>query len=296
MIRKLTFSLILATLGFSAVPADAFFENTVVSPRSRAMGEASVAVHDVAYAAFQNPGSLGEMMGGQAAASYVRPFRLDFTDFFFLGTGVPVSEKWGNVGLGMSHFKVGYRDTSLLKETQVSLAHGVQLFSDYHSRIDFGYALNMYHVELGESVSGLDPGSDTAFGLDLGFMMTVHKRTRLGFQVKNLNNPQIGLDEEELHRRLLAGASYEPYAGVITTFEIDNELGEKVQYHGGIEMAVIENFALRAGLITNPNKLSAGFGYTIKGFGVHYGFSTGGGTLDSTHQFGLNYAWGGEAQ
>jgi hypothetical protein len=29
--------------------------------------------------------------------------------------------------------------------------------------------------------------------------------------------------------------------------------------------------------------------------GVDYGFSTGGGTLESTHQFGLRLSWGGEA-
>jgi len=296
MIRKLTYLVILATLGFSAGPASAFFENTVVSPRARAMGESSVAVDDAAYAAFQNPGQLGGITSGKVAASYVRPFNLDFTDFVYFGAGVPVSEKWGNLGLALSSFKVGYQDTSLLKETQVSLAHGFGLYSDYHSRIDFGYALNMYRVELGESISGLDPGSDTAFGIDLGFMMTLHKRTHLGFQIKNLNNPQIGVDTEELHRRLIAGISYEPYDGVVTTFEFDNELGEDVQYHGGVDMTITTGFALRAGVLTNPNKLTAGFGYAIAGFGFDYGFSTGGGTLDRTHQFGLNYTWGGEAK
>ncbi len=81
-----------------------------------------------------------------------------------------------------------------------------------------------------------------------------------------------------------------------TTFEFDNELGRKVRYHGGIEMMVIPQFALRAGVLTNPNKLTAGFGYALKGFGLDYGFSTGGGTLSSTHQFAVNFAWGGEAQ
>jgi hypothetical protein len=278
------------------VPASAFFENTVVNPRARAMGESSVAVQDAAYAAFMNPGQLGHITRGKVATSYVRPFNLDFTDFFYLGAGVPLSEKWGNLGLAMSEFKVDFQDASLLKETQLTLAHGFGLYSDYHSRIDFGYALNMYRVELGRSVDGYDPGDDTGFGIDLGFMMTLHKRTRLGFQVKNLNNPQIGLDNEELRRRLVAGISYEPYDGVITTFEFDNELGQDVQYHGGVDMTIVEGFALRAGVLTNPNKLTAGFGYSIAGFGFDYGFATGGGTLDSTHQFGLNYAWGGEAK
>jgi hypothetical protein len=239
---------------------------------------------------------LGDITSGKAAVSYVRPFRLDFTDFFYVGTGIPISQKWGNLGVAMSDFKVGYRDTSLLKETQVTLAHGFNLYSDFHSRIDFGWAVNMYNVDLGTSVTDYDPGSDTAFSLDLAFMMTLHKRTRLGFQVKNMTNPQIGVDNEELRRRLVAGISYEPYDGVITTFEFDNELGEDTQYHGGVDFVVTTGFALRAGVLTNPNKLTAGFGYSTHGFGFDYGFSTGGGTLDSTHQFALNFAWGGEAK
>jgi len=111
-----------------------------------------------------------------------------------------------------------------------------------------------------------------------------------------MNNAMIGEDEEELGHRLIAGLSYEPYDGVITTFEFDNELGESVQYHGGVEMYVAEGFCLRSGIVTNPNKLTAGFGYSVMGMTLDYGFSTGGGVLDYTHQFGLNYNWGGEAQ
>ena len=113
--------------------------------------------------------------------------------------------------------------------------------------------------------------------------------------IKNLNNPQIGLDEEELNKRLLAGVSYRPYDGVVTTFEFANQLGQDVQYHGGAELTVVPGFALRAGIVTNPEKLTAGFGYALRGFSLDYGFNTGGGTLDGTHQFGLNFAWGGEA-
>jgi len=295
MIRKLTFITILAALGLSAGPASALFDQSGINPRARAMGEASVAVTDNAFAAFTNPGQLGLVERGSVTATYVQPFRLDFTDFFYVGAAVPIDEKYGNLGVGMSHFKVDYEGTSLLKETQLSLAHGFNLYNDIHSRVDFGYALNLYSMELGETISGLDPGSDNALGIDLGMALTVHKRTHIGFQIKNLNNPTIGLDVEELRRRLVAGVSYEPYEGVITTFEFANELGEDVQYRGGLEMMLVPGFALRGGVATGPNLLTGGFGYTFENVGVNYGFSSGGGTLDATHQFGLHFAWGGEA-
>jgi len=296
MIRKLTLITILAALGLSAAPANALFEQTVINPRGRAMGETSIAVTDAAFAAFANPGQLGSLDRTEVAATYVQPFRLDFTDFFYAGAAIPIDPKYGNLGIGLSHFKVSYEDVSLLKETQMTLAHGFNLYNDIHSRVDFGYSLNLYSMEFAETVSGIDPGSDVAMGVDLGMNITVHRRTHIGFQVKNLNNPIIGLDEEELRRRLTGGVAYEPYEGVITTFEIESELDEDIRYKGGAEMFLTPAFALRAGVTTGPNKLTGGFGYTYENIGVNYGFSSGGGTLEATHHFGLTFAWGGEAQ
>lgn len=299
MNRKATNLLILAGLVVAglvlAAPAGAFFESTPVSARSRAMGEAVTAVPDRAFAAFHNAAWLADVPRGEAGVSYVRPFGLSFQDFYTAGAAFPLEGTFGNLGVGITHFKVAAGDTSLLKETQVSLAHGFVLFSDFHSRICFGWALNLYSVSAGQSVSGIDPGSDTSVGLDLGLTMLLHKRTRAGFQVRNLNNPTIGIDGEELRQSVTAGIAYEPYDGVITTFEFDNELGQQTQYHGGLEAAIMPGFALRCGVITDPSRLTGGFGYAAGPVTLDYGFSTGGGTLPSTHQFGLRLAWGGEA-
>lgn len=296
MRRTTTTLLVLVVLGLLAQPASAFFENTTASPAARGRGETGVAVSDPAYAVMVNPAQLAGAGQGEAAASYVQPFNQSFNKFYYLGGAVPLNTRYGNLGIGLTHYTVSYEDVDLLKETRLSLGHGVTLFEDMHSTIDFGYAVNMYHAELAETVSGDDPGSDTVVGLDLGFLFTLHKRTKLGFQVYNLNNPDIGVDNEELGRRLIAGISYEPYDGVVTTFEFDNELGQEVQYHGGLGFNVIEGFQLRAGVVTNPSKLTGGFSYNFEDFSLDYGFSSGGGTLEYTHQFGLKFAWGGEAQ
>lgn len=299
MNRKATNLLILAGLVVAglvlAAPAGAFFEPTPVSARSRAMGESQTAVPDAAFAAFHNAAWLADVPHGEVAFSFVRPFGYSFSDFYAAGAAFPLDGRFGNLGVGVSHFKVDLADTTLLQETVVTLAHGFELFDDFHSRICFGWALNLYSAKAGQSVSAVDPGSDTAVGLDLGLTMLLHKRTRAGFQVRNLNNPTIGLDGEELPQRLVAGIAYEPYDGVITTFEFDNEIGREAQYHGGLEMAVAAGLALRAGVVTDPNRLTGGFGYRAGPVALDYGFSTGGGTLDSTHQFGLRLTWGGEA-
>lgn len=296
MIRRTTILTILATLGLMAGTAHAFFESVPVSARQRAMGDAGAAVPDAAWAVFLNPAQLAEAEGGEVAASYVRPFGLNFTDRITAAAGLPWTTRYGRFGLGVSHFAVGLRDTTLLKETKITFAHGLTLFEDMHSKVSFGWSANFYNVEAGRTVYDLDPGSDTAFSIDLGLLLTVHRRTRIGCRIHNLTVPHIGVDEEELAQRLLAGISYEPYDGVITTFEFRTEQDHDIQYRGGLEARVLEDFFLRGGVVTDPNRVSAGFGYGREGFTLNYGFSTGGGTLPSTHQFGVNFAWGGEAQ
>lgn len=296
MSRKLIFLIVTAALVLTAGSAAAFFDTTMVSARARAMGESAVAVPGGAYSAFYNPGLLGARTTGEAGVSYVQPFGYDFNKFYAFGAVVPLQAKYGAIGVGLSQFKTTYQDVDLLKETQVTFSHGMTVFEDFHSRVDMGYSVNVYRVEQAETVSGLDPGDDTVVGVDFGMAVNLHQRTTLGVLIKNMNNPQIGLDEEELPRRLIAGVTYQPYEDVLTTFEIDNELGEDVQYHGGIEAMVVEGFYLRSGVVTNPDKLTAGFGYKRGQFAVDYAFATGGGTLDPTHQFGVKFAWGGEAK
>lgn len=296
MIRKTTILMILAALGLSAGTAYAFFESVPVSARQRAMGDAGAAVTDGAWGVFLNPAQIAETEGGQVGASYVRPFGLDFTDRITAAAGLPWDTRLGRFALGVSHFKVGLRDTTLSKETRITLAQGLTLFEDMHSKVSFGWSFNLYDVDLGQTVGGINPGSDTAFSFDLGLLLTVHRRTRIGILIHNITQPTIGIDEEELPQRLIAGISYEPYTGVITTFEFRNEMDHDIQYRGGAEAAVLGEFFLRAGVETDPNRVSAGFGYGREGFTLNYGFSTGGGTLPSSHQFGVNFAWGGEAQ
>lgn len=304
MIRTKTVLLTLAVLLCAAPPAQAFFDNLMVSPRTRAMGDVSVSVPDAPFAAYLNPAYLGQVSEGTIGTSYLQPYGLGFTDLGYLGGAIPLSEKAGAIGLGFRYFVVDYESTfegnteknKLLEESTYTISHGIGLFRDVHSTVDLGYGLNFYRLSQGTDLVGEDPGDGWAVGLDLALLVSIHERTRIGAMVKNVNSPRIGSEREDLERRVNGGISYEPYRGVITTFELESQLGEKVQYHGGVEMVIFKGFALRAGVMTSPSKVSAGFGYVFRGVALNYGYSTGGGALDSSHQFGLNYYWGGEVR
>ncbi len=294
MKRKIITTIAVLALGLIAGPVLAAFENVDISPRARGMGDAAVAVADDAFAPYFNPAGLARITGVTLGNSYVKPYGLDFSEQMYLGGVIPGTSRLGNFGFGIRRFAVTYEDVDLATETTYTLAHGIMLFEDLHSSVSVGTALNFYSLEFGETVTGIDPGSDVVGGLDVGLLVTVHRRTRIGVMVKNLNNPQIGEDNQELTSRLHGGIAYLPYEGVTTTFEFENTIDGETQYHGGMEFAILGDLFLRAGVITNPNKMTGGFGYMYQGFMVNYGYSSGGGVLPSSHQFGMTFAWGGE--
>ncbi len=301
MKRRLVTTIAVLALGLLAGPVLAAFENVDISPRARGMGDAAVAIADDAFAPYFNPAGLARITDITLGNSYVKPYSLDFSEQMYLGGVIPGSSRLGNFGFGVRRFAVTYEDVDLLTETTYTVAHGIMLFEDLHSSVSVGTALNFYSLEFGQTVgdgedpeTGLDPGSDIVGGLDVGLLVTLHRRTRIGIMVKNVNNPQIGEDNEELTSRLHGGVAYMPYDGVTTTFEFENSIEGETQYHAGIEFAVFGDFFLRGGVMTDPNKMTGGFGYQYEGFMLNYGYSSGGGVLEASHQFGMTFAWGGE--
>ncbi len=285
------------SLGWAAVlvlgvagAARAAFEDVEVSPRARALGGSWAALSADPYAAFHNPAMLAwtDRTGGMA--SYVRPFGYDFSSQSVVAGAVALPHGLGGVGLGVRRFGVDYLGENLTTETTVAVAHGFHLLADRQSELTVGWAFDVYGLEFGRSVTGLDPGRASSFGLGVGAAAVIRDRTRVGFSALNLNNPSIGdRDREELRRRVSVGVSYAPYPGVETVLDIASELGEEVQYRGGAEFQVGDFASLRAGIRSEPSTFGAGIGFRLRGLRLDYGFSTGGGVLGETHQFGIGY-------
>lgn len=281
----------------AATPALAAFEDVDVSPRTRSLGGAYCAQPADAYAPFLNAAALAWTGDPTGAASFVQPFGYDFSKQL-VASGTMRAGKWGGLGLGIRHFAVDYKGEKLTSETTVSLAHGIQLMKDLQSMLAAGWSINLYNLDYGLSLdadpaqtgTGIDPGSATAFGINISAQAAIYNRTRVGFYALNLNNPTIGdTDKEDLIRRVGAGVAYMPYKGVTTVLDISHELGSPVQFRGGTEFEVNDLLRLRAGVRSEPGIFTAGVGVSHLGITVDYGFSTGGGTLAATHQFGVSY-------
>lgn len=276
-----------------AAPARGAFDDIEVSARARALGGATAAWLGDDYAPFHNPASLAWLDGVNGAASYVRPFGFDFLSQSTAVAGLALPGRLGGVALGVRRFGVRWLGEDLTGETTVALAHGIHLLRDSQSELAVGWVMDLYSLDYGRSVTGIDPGSATGVGLGLGATAVVRDRTRVGFQALNLNSPALGeRDSQDLRRAVSVGVSYQPYPTVETVLDVTHELGREVQYRGGAEFALTDLVWLRAGIRTEPNTFTAGIGLAHKGIGFDYGFSTGG-VLGETHQFGLRYRFAG---
>jgi hypothetical protein len=275
-----------------AAPAQALFEDLPPNPRARALGEAMTSFVDDAWAYYYNPAMLPWLAQLHGGVSTVQPNGADFNRQTTLAVAASLGRN--GVAFGWRTYGVENGDTDLLRENTLSVAHGFVLFQDASTSAAFGWTLNFHHADLGRTVGasgtgsdGFDPGSAWAVGLDIGGAVSVYSRTRVGFFARNLNNPTIGDDAEELRQQVGVGISYRPYAGVTTALDVKNGLGEVFRVHGGLEFEIAPQLELRFGLETEPSRFNGGFAVHLPRLDLDYGFGSGGGVLDASHQFGI---------
>jgi len=263
----------LVMLCFWAGLAHAYiFDAVDVSSKARGMGGAWVAGADDATAIFYNPAALAVSGEANVAASYLRPNSQDFESLAFVAVA---ASKWKqSFALSYRKFGVEYGGEDLLDESTLSLGHAMVLLRDIHSSLAFGYCVNIYSLEFGRT-ENYDLGSQTTAGLDLGFMGTLRDRTRVGFLLKNVNEPSIGkITEEPLPQWITAGVAYAPYYGVLTELDVRALRGENAEVHMGMQFALTKFLDMRFGFATGPNSLTGGFTVKVAPVEVDYSYST----------------------
>ncbi len=270
----------------TAPPAGAVFDDLEYSPRARGLGGAYAALSDDASAVFYNPAGLVNVEDIRLHGSIFTPFNYGFHRANGFSVAVP-TENWGTMGFGYSDFRVEYLSRVLTIERAFTFSHGVMLMEDLSSSFAIGYNLNVYSLDYPTpSLSGLDLGSETTFGVDVGFVARLRERTTAGVFAKNVNAPTIGEPEHDLPQRVSGGMAYRPYDGVITTVEVEKELGKDTQFHGGVEFRVVEPLALRFGAQTKPNLFDIGVGLDYRQINVDFTF-TRHPVLDETFRYGI---------
>jgi hypothetical protein len=136
-------------------------------------------------------------------------------------------------------------------------------FQNFH----YGAAINYNHV-----VQGGGHGSFGAFGIDAGLAAVITDDLWIGAKATNLNQAQYGEINnivEELPRNLSIGFSYKLSGVALFTTDVIKDVSFPVSYRGGVEINVVENLKARAGITTEPQTFSGGFGYNTEQWGVN---------------------------
>jgi hypothetical protein len=265
------------------------FDAMDVSAKARGMGGAWVASADDATAISYNPACLAGREWGSVTCSYTRPNSQDFESLTYLAAGLAFGSGQG-ISTSYRKFGVEYRGENLLDESTLSLAHGLTLMKDVHSSLAAGYCLNVYTLEFGET-RYIDLGRQTTYGLDLGFQGVLRGRTRIGFLLKNVNEPSIGkYSKESLPQWITAGVAYVPYYGVLTELDLRSVRGEDVEVHMGMQFGVTRFLDLRFGFQTGPNSMTGGFTARLDRVPVEidYAYSSHS-VLPGTHQIAARF-------
>jgi hypothetical protein len=258
---------------FSGLTRAYVFDAMDVSSKARGMGGAWVAGADDATAIFYNPACLLSTDRANVSASYLKPNSQNFESLTFLAVGAPIRSSQ-SLAVSYRKFGVEYGGENLLDESTVSFAHAMVLMKDIHSSLAVGYCLNVYTLEFGRT-ENFDLGRQTTYGLDLGFLGTMRERTRIGFLLRNINEPSIGkIDKEPLPQWITAGVSYEPYYGVLTELDVRALRGEDAEVHMGMQFGLTQFLDMRFGFQTGPNSLTGGFTVKVNPVEIDYSYST----------------------
>ncbi len=249
------------------------FDAVDVSSKARGMGGAWVASGEDASAIFYNPATLLEVDGTDLYASFLRPNSQDFESLTFVASSFSYT-KTQRLALSFRRFSVEYGGQNLLSESTVSAAHAICVMRDLHSALYLSYAVNVYMLSFGET-STQELGSETTFGVDLGFLGVLRDRTRLGLFLKNINEPTVGkIEREPLPQWITAGVSYKPYYGVTTELDVRTVRGEDPEIHLGMQFRVTDAFDVRFGFQTEPHSLTGGFTVRMKMLELDYAYSS----------------------
>lgn len=259
----------------------AVFEDNEPSCRARAMGGAFTAVCDDANAIFYNPAGLS-FVKAEVGGSYTQLFSNSFQEFSTAYGAVAINSHLA-IGTGVQMMDVVYKDETLESERTYTIGNSLLLVNDVHTKLMVGAAADIYHLQF------QDMGSQTSFGVNAGFLAVLHERTRIGFQVTNINNPTFGENDEfDIPQKISAGISYVPYEGVITAFDVKKPVSGDSEYHAGTEIAIHPLLKLRAGIRNNPGSYSLGAGFLVKGIQIDYAYNSHS-VLDGTNHISVSY-------
>ena len=279
---------------FSGLIAQVASEHLYYGASSLSMAGSDIAIPKSSWSVFVNPAGIAEQKTLSLVAGTESLFGQEYFNHSFLGVQFRVPRA-GSFGLSIEDFSVDYSGNTLSRETAIGIHQGIMLRSDRNSIISFGYGIKSYTVDYGSSAGvsgdgsdGIELGSQSSWGVDIGLLASLAERVRFGARAFNINSPTLGDANSavRLPQRAQVGIAFSPYDLVWTTAALTKSSGQPTHFHGGMSYNIVDNVFLRAGVMTNPNRFATGFEFIVKKIRINYGFMTHP-VLPLSHQFSI---------
>jgi long-subunit fatty acid transport protein len=268
--------LLISIILFCPLQLQAAFDNYGNSARSMGLGNASIAMTDEPASVLSNPGALGFLQRKGLQASLSRLYDLDELsekEFYF---ALPL----GSVSLGGGLYVFGKPD--YYQEIVFALAFAYRLGNSISIGSNLKYMLSSFSPEYDDL---------STVSVDLGSVYRINNKVKLGFAVRNLNQPEMVNGSDDIPTNFLLGLAVFPFDEATLLLDISYEQRYKEQLYLGQEIKLLENLPLRFGIQTSPARYAFGFGLKREKFIMDYAYSNHS-VLGDTHKISFSYLWG----
>ncbi len=252
------------------IPAShAGLEDLSLSAKGRGLADATSVMTEDPSQIFGNPAAIFSSHL-QCALTYARPFGLKALDYGHITLALP----YKSLTLGSAAKTFG---NDLYREMVFSFAWSYHLHKDLFIGSCFRYG----------TVAIQNYGKDGALLLDIGAIAHLNEDLACGFSIHNINHAALGKGDEPLPTGLQTGIKIKLMATTLF-FDLYKEIKYPLDLRCALQIHMLSPLTLRAGVGSQPSRLTAGFGLSFKSMSLDYGFSTHS-VLDVSHQFSLRF-------
>jgi hypothetical protein len=265
MIKRLVI-LIIFIIFLNVLPVYSEFEDKNAGVRASAMGGAYTALCDDGEAVFYNPAGIARnSFLAELSSMHTSLYGQDDLSLDYVAFSQPMMP-FAVLQMTMLNF-----GGELYKEKTTMLSIARKITDRYMLGISFKYL----RTEIAQTPDA------SAFSGDIGFIVNFSDNFSGGFSIIDFNNPKVN---DLIPRTTKAGVSFKPIDPLTISLDYTKRRDEdEGTFSLGEEFKVNEHFFLRAGYISRPSRITAGFGFHIASLKINYAFRNHE-ELDNTHR------------
>lgn len=257
--------------------------------RSMAMGGAFTGLSDDASAPYFNPSGLAFLDEHQLMAMHA-PLFID-SNYNYIASAHPFGDKWGSAALS---------DALLLSDgfqlrdkfNNVTNSNGSlrnnAIFASYAHKLPWNFAAGANVKMIQQKIAEF---SDSAMGMDVGFMFRPNRMFSAGASFANVNSPEVKLrNSADVFRPLSRfGVASEVFEDrLLLTADVTKLAQQGSLYAAGFEFTANKLVQIRGGFNANRS-YTFGLGIKLKPFHIDYAFSDT--DLGAFNKVSFTWAW-----